>query len=127
MRLLVTVPWAEPLGGAEAMLQAVLDGAREEGHEVEPVFFEQGSWPETLRRDGFRVEVLEAGRLREAHRLIATIARLAALMRARRPDLMMNWAAKTQLYGAPAAALAGMADRVVWWQQARPPGSRWVA
>ena len=126
MRLLVTVPWAEPLGGAEAMLQAVLDGAREEGHEVEPVFFEQGSWAETLRRDGFRVEVLEAGRLREAHRFIATIARLAALMRARRPDLMMNWAAKTQLYGAPAAALAGMADRVVWWQQAIPPRSGWL-
>ncbi len=126
MRLLVTVAWAEPLGGAEAMLQAILDGARGEGHEVEPVFFEHGSWPERLRAEGFRVEVVEAGRLRQAHRYVATVRRLAAMMRSREPDLMMNWAAKTQLYGSPAAALAGMADRVVWWQQAIPPKHGWL-
>jgi glycosyltransferase involved in cell wall biosynthesis len=38
---------------------------------------------------------------------------------------MLNWAAKTQLYGSPAAMLAGMADRVVWWQQAIP-GRTWL-
>jgi len=102
------------------MLQAVLDGAREEGHELEPVFFEHGPWPLALRDAGFRVEVIEAGRLREAHRWVTTVARLRRIMRSRRPDLMLNWAAKTQLYGAPAAVLAGMADRVVWWQQAIP-------
>jgi glycosyltransferase involved in cell wall biosynthesis len=42
------------------------------------------------------------------------------LLRARKPDLILNWAAKTQLYGAPAAMLAGMTDRVIWWQQAIP-------
>jgi len=126
MRLLVTVPWAEPLGGAEAMLQAILSGAREEGHEIEPVIFEHGSWPEALEAEGFRVEVLEAGRLREVHRWVATVRRLAAMLRERKPDLMLNWAAKTQLYGAPAAALAGMSDRVVWWQQAIPPKHGWL-
>jgi len=120
MRILVTVPWGEPLGGAEAMLQAVLDGAQEEGHEIEPVFFRPGPWPVALEAAGFRVEVIEAGRLREAHRWVATVARLAKIMRARRPDLVLNWAAKTQLYGSPAAVLAGIADRVVWWQQAIP-------
>ncbi len=120
MRVLITVPWGEPLGGAEAMLQAVLAGAREEGHELELVFFEPGSWPAALGDAGFRVEVIAAGRVREAHRWILTVARLSRIMRSRRPDLMLNWAAKTQLYGSPAAVLAGMADRVVWWQQAIP-------
>jgi glycosyltransferase involved in cell wall biosynthesis len=120
MRILVTVPWGEPLGGAEAMLQAVLDGAREEGHELEPVFFEDGPWPAALRGEGFRVAVVPAGRLRQAHRWSLTVLRLARIMRARQPDLILNWAAKTQLYGAPAAVFAGMADRVVWWQQAIP-------
>jgi glycosyltransferase involved in cell wall biosynthesis len=120
VRILVTVPWGEPLGGAEAMLQAVLAGAQEEGHELELVFFKPGPWPGALAAAGFRVEVLSAGRLREAHRWVATVARLTRLMRTRKPDLMLNWAAKTQLYGAPAAVLAGMADRVVWWQQAIP-------
>jgi glycosyltransferase involved in cell wall biosynthesis len=120
MRILVTMPWGEPLGGAEAMLQAILDGAQEEGHELELVFFQPGPWPVALSKSGFRVEVVAAGRLRQAHRWLTTVLRLTRIMRSRRPDLMLNWAAKTQLYGAPAAMLAGMADRVVWWQHAIP-------
>jgi glycosyltransferase involved in cell wall biosynthesis len=126
MRVLVTVPWAEPLGGAEAMLQAVLDGAAAEGHEVELVFFEHGSWPEALTRDGFRVQVVEAGRLRQVHRWVATVLRISKTMRERRPDALLNWAAKTHLYGSPAAVLAGMRERVVWWQQAIPPKRGWL-
>jgi glycosyltransferase involved in cell wall biosynthesis len=120
MRILITVPWGEPLGGAEAMLQAVLEGSRAEGHEPELVFFKEGSWPAALADGGFRVEVIAAGRLREAHRWIFTVARLARITRSRRPDVILNWAAKTQLYGSPAAVLAGMADRVVWWQHLIP-------
>jgi glycosyltransferase involved in cell wall biosynthesis len=126
MHILITVPWGEPLGGAEAMLQAVLDGAQQEGHQLELLFFEPGSWPTALADAGFRVEVLDAGRLREGHRWVATVFRIARVARRRRPDLILNWAAKTQLYGAPAAILAGMADRVVWWQQAIPPRRSWL-
>ncbi len=108
------------------MLQAVLDGAQQEGHRLELVFFESGSWPTALADAGFRVEVLSAGRLREAHRWASTVARIARIARRRNPDLILNWAAKTQLYGAPAAMLAGMSDRVVWWQQAIPPRSSWL-
>jgi glycosyltransferase involved in cell wall biosynthesis len=125
MRILVTVPWAERLGGAEAMLQAILDGAQEAGHEVELVFFERGPWPRELRERGFRVEELEAGRLREPHRWIATVFRLARIFRARRPDVILDWSAKTHLYGAPAAMLAGLRERVIWWQQAIPTRRFW--
>jgi glycosyltransferase involved in cell wall biosynthesis len=118
--VLITVPWGERLGGAEAMLQALLQGADEHEHELELVFFMSGSWPRELARRGLRVEVLQAGRLRQAHRWLVTVARLARIMRARRPDLILNWSAKTQLYGAPAAVLAGMAGRNLWWQQAIP-------
>jgi glycosyltransferase involved in cell wall biosynthesis len=120
MRILVTAPWGEALGGAEAMLQAVLRGGQQSGHELEIVFFEDGPWPAELRAAGFRVEVFSVGRVREAHRWAATVVRLARILRRREPDLILNWAAKTQLYGSPAAALVGMTDRVVWWQQAIP-------
>jgi len=126
MRLLVTVPWGERLGGAEAMLQSVLEGSREAGHELEFVFFQAGPWPEELAANGFRVFVIRAGRVRELHRWLATVVRLARLMRARKPDLILNWSAKTQLYGSPAAVLAGMAGRVVWWQQAIPTRFYWL-
>lgn len=122
MRVVVTLPWGQRLGGAEAMLQAILDGADESGHEFELVFFEHGPWPRELAVAGFRVEVIPAGHLRQVHRWFATVARLTAILRARKPDLILNWAAKTQLYGAPAAVLAGMSGRVVWWQQGIPDG-----
>lgn len=122
MRMLITLPWGERLGGAEAMLQMILAGARERGHEPEPVFFGDGPWPAELRDAGLRVTVLPAGRLRDAHRWALTVGRLARIMRRRQPDAIVNWAAKTQLYGAPAALLAGMPERVVWWQQLIPDG-----
>jgi glycosyltransferase involved in cell wall biosynthesis len=120
MRLLITLPWGQRLGGAEAMLQTVLDGAHETGHELELVFFEPGPWPTELSDAGFRVEVIAAGRLRRADRWAAAVTQLAGILRRRQPDLILNWSAKTQLYGSPAAVLAGMADRVLWWQHGIP-------
>jgi glycosyltransferase involved in cell wall biosynthesis len=118
--VLITVPWAQRLGGAEAMLHTVLAGASERGHDLELVFTEPGPWPAELAQAGFRVWVLPTGRVRHAHRWLASVIRLARLLRAREPDLILNWAAKTQLYGAPAAVLARMSERVIWWQHAIP-------
>jgi glycosyltransferase involved in cell wall biosynthesis len=126
MRLLITVPWGERLGGAEGMLQGILDGAAESGHDVELIFFRAGPWPAELARGGFRVTVLESGRLRELHRWAATVIRLARTFRARKPDLILNWSAKTHLYAAPAAMLSGMAGRLTWWQQAIPEPLGWL-
>lgn len=121
MRVIITVPWSQGvLGGSEAILQSILDGAHETGHELELVFFEPGPWATELGDAGFRVEVIPAGRIRHAHRWIATVARLARIFRARQPDVIFNWSAKTQLYGSPAATLVGMADRVIWWQHSIP-------
>lgn len=125
MRIVTTLPWGERLGGAEAMLQAVLDGALDAGHEMELVFLQDGPWAAELTDAGFRVDVIAAGRLRHAHRWLATVLELAAILHRRKPDLVLNWAAKTQLYGSPAATIAGMRDRVVWWQQLIPTGN-WI-
>jgi glycosyltransferase involved in cell wall biosynthesis len=125
VRVLITVPWWERLGGAEAMLHMILEGAPQSGHDLELVFFHDGPWPAELRDAGLRVDVIEAGRVRQLHRAATTTARLARLLRRRRPDVILNWSAKTQLYGAPAAALAGMSDRVVWWQHSIA-GRHWI-
>lgn len=103
----------------------ILDGAKRRGHEFELVFFEDGPWPQELARDGFHVEVLEVGRLRQARRTLGAIVRLAALLRRRKPDLILDWSAKTHIYGAPAAVLAGLAGRLVWFQQVIPDG-HWI-
>lgn len=98
------------------MLQTVLDGARESAHELELVFLEPGPWPRELAEDGFHVEVIAAGRVRQIGRLLASVVQLARIFRRRQPDLIVNWIAKAQLYCSPAALLAGMSDRVIWWQ-----------
>lgn len=126
MRILFIVPWAEKLGGAEAMLDSILAGAGDAGCEAQLVFLAPGPWAEQLRADGFPVETIPAGRLRALHRWAATVGRLARLIRRRRPDLVVNWSAKTQLYGAPAAVLAGRGGRIVWWQQLIPSEKGWL-
>jgi len=126
MRILITVPWGERLGGAESLLQVVLDGAKDSGHEIELVFLQDGSWPRELAGAGLAVSVIDAGRLREPRRLLATIVGLSRLMRSRRPDVILNWAPKTQLYGAPAAVLAGLSRRVLWWQHGIPTPEFWL-
>ncbi len=120
LRILLTMPWGERLGGAEEQLQVMLEDVDDIGHELEFVFFQDGAWPAELSDAGFRVQVLDAGRMRQAHRWLASVVRLAGIFHRRQPDLIVNWAAKTQLYGAPAALLAGLGDRVMWWQQAVP-------
>ncbi|HUA74436.1 MAG TPA: glycosyltransferase family 4 protein [Solirubrobacteraceae bacterium] len=126
MRIVITVPWGEKLGGAEAMLDSILAGAPRAGHEAELVFMAPGPWAEQLARDGFRVTVIPAGRLRSPARFLLTVWRLARLIRRRRPDLVLNWSAKTQLYGAPAAVLAGSRRSLVWWQQLIPSDKGWL-
>ncbi|HYL70952.1 MAG TPA: glycosyltransferase, partial [Candidatus Dormibacteraeota bacterium] len=120
MRLLITVPWGERLGGAEATLQMILDGAQAAGHDVHLVFLAGGPWPQELSAAGFTVTVLDAGRLRQVQRFARTVARLVKLLRAEEPDLVINWSAKTQLYGGLAGMIARRSDRNLWWQQGVP-------
>ncbi len=107
------------------MLHTILGGAGESGHELELVFFEDGPWPAELREMGLRVDVIRTGRVRQLPRALTAVGRLATLFRRRRPDVILNWAAKTQLYASPAAVLAGMSDRVLWWQHAIA-GRHWL-
>jgi glycosyltransferase involved in cell wall biosynthesis len=120
LRLLFTLPWATRSGGAEEMLQALVEGGAAQGYESELAFLQEGPWPQALRAEGVPVYVLGAGRVRQLHLGARASFRLARVLRRRRPDVILNWVAKTQLYGSPAALLAGIGGRVVWWQHAIP-------
>lgn len=123
MRLVVTVPWRELLGGAEIMLWRVLSHLDTARLEVTVVFFEPGPFQQAVAAlPGMRTVAVPTGRLRDVRRAGAAIRALTRVLREAQPDLILNWVAKAQLYGAPAAALAGFADRVVWWQHGIPRG-----
>jgi glycosyltransferase involved in cell wall biosynthesis len=122
VRVAFTVPWGYRLGGAENMLWAFL--RRVDGEELEPVviFLQGGPFEREAAALGIETAVIPAGRLRQLHRARRAVATLTGLLRRVKPDLIVNWTPKTQVYGSPAAAIAGMSRRVVWWQHGIPSG-----
>jgi glycosyltransferase involved in cell wall biosynthesis len=122
VRALVCVPWRERLGGAEAMLWSVLKHADPRRLELEVAFLEPGPFEREVSELGVRTFAVPAGRLREPRAAGVAIRRLSRIIRARQPDLVLNWVAKAQLYGASAAMVAGRQERVLWWQHGLPNG-----
>jgi glycosyltransferase involved in cell wall biosynthesis len=116
MKLLITVPWGERLGGAEAMLWSFLRHVDRVRFEPRVIFFEDGGFPRDVASLGIPTSVVETGRLREGRSVARSVRTLAAAMGREEPGVILNWVAKAQLYGGAAARLAGMSDRVVWWQ-----------
>jgi glycosyltransferase involved in cell wall biosynthesis len=125
MRLLITVPWPERLGGAETMLWNFLRHVDPLRTEATVVFYEEGPFRQEVDAlPGVETEVVPVGRLRQLPRAVRATRRLAETISARDPDVVLSWAAKAQIYAANAARMAGYGDRIVWWQHAIPSGHR---
>jgi glycosyltransferase involved in cell wall biosynthesis len=113
---LTTVPWGERLGGAESMLWSFLEGLDQKRIRPMVVFLQPGPFEREVSALGFETAVVQSGRLRHPVRAARAVLTLSRILRRTRPDLILNWSAKTHLYGAAAAILARMGDRLVWWQ-----------
>src|SRR5512133_1504556 len=122
LKLLVTVPWGDRAGGAENMLWTFLRHVDRSRIEPTVVFFDRGPFEREVAGLGMRTAVVPSGRLRELGRAAHVVQAVRAVLRTEEPDLILNWSAKTQLYGASAAAAAHVRDRVLWWQHAVPRG-----
>jgi glycosyltransferase involved in cell wall biosynthesis len=116
MKVVITAPLAERLGGAENMLWTLLRHIDRERVQPFVVFFHDGPLREEVAELGIPTAVIRTGRLREIWRAPFAIVALAQLLRRKRPDILLNWMAKSQLYGAPAALLSGFTHRTIWWQ-----------
>jgi glycosyltransferase involved in cell wall biosynthesis len=122
VKLLITVPWGERAGGAEHLLWTFLRNVDRSRVEPTVVFFQYGSFEREVDALGIRTVVIPSGRLRQLRHAAYAVQSLRAVLRRVEPDLVLNWSAKTHLYGATAAAAAGVASRVVWWQHGIPNG-----
>jgi glycosyltransferase involved in cell wall biosynthesis len=125
IRLLITEPWGERLGGAEEMMWSILQNLDRGRIEPTVVFLEPGQFERDVAALGIATAVVPAGRLRQPLGTARAVRRLAELFRRQDPDLILNWSPKMQLYGGAAAKLAGLGDRVVWWQHGVTKGD-WV-
>jgi glycosyltransferase involved in cell wall biosynthesis len=120
LKVVLTMSFAERLGGAERVLWTVLRGMDRSRVEPVAIFFGHGPFVDEVEALGVRTYVVPVGRFRQVGTGLAAVLRLARILRAERPDVVLNFILKTQLYTAPAAVLAGLRRRVVWWQHDLP-------
>jgi glycosyltransferase involved in cell wall biosynthesis len=122
VRVAITVPWGERLGGAEAMLWTFLRHLDRRRIDPLVVFLQGGPYVREVHGLGIPTVVLDAGRLRQPFRLARAAHTFARVLDRERCQLVLNWSAKTHLYGGLGAAMAGMSRRTVWWQHGVPEG-----
>jgi glycosyltransferase involved in cell wall biosynthesis/O-antigen/teichoic acid export membrane protein len=120
VRLVIANPWGERLAGSENILWTLLrhlDRAR-----VEPivVFLTGGPFVDEVAGLGIRTEVLRARRLRQGGRFFGVARPLRSLLARERPDAILGWGPKPQIYLGPASASVGLANRNVWMLLERP-------
>jgi glycosyltransferase involved in cell wall biosynthesis len=114
--VLVTIPWGARLGGAEEMIWTWLAHVDRCRAEPRAVFFEDGPFPREVAALGVETAVIPTGRLRQPASAARAVRELSRRMKQNRPDVVVNWVAKAQIYGGLAAARAGLSDRTIWWQ-----------
>lgn len=114
------MPLAEQRGGAELALVHLLGGLHDVGIRWSVTFLEEGSLIRKVRELGVNVAVIEAGRLREAGRVVGTVRAIARRVRETGAQAVLSWMGKAHLYGGPAAKLAGVP--AVWFQHGLPTG-----
>lgn len=107
------------------MLWAFLVHSQIPRDDLRVVFFEDGEFAQEVSTLGIHTSVIPSGRLRDPKRLSHTVYSLSKVFTQHAPDAILNWSPKTQLYGAAAATIAGMSDRVLWWQHGVPTG-QWM-
>jgi glycosyltransferase involved in cell wall biosynthesis len=122
LKIVITTPWGQRLGGAENFLLTFLRHV--DLREVRPtvVFFSPGPFEREVAALGIETVVIPSGRLRQVVLVIQTVHALASVLRTASPDLLVSWSPKMHLYGAAAALVAGMSERVTWWQHGVPNG-----
>jgi glycosyltransferase involved in cell wall biosynthesis len=116
VKVVITLPLAERLGGAENMLWTFLRNVDRKRLDVLVVFLERGQFEREVASIGIRTKTLPSARLRQPWAVARLILSLSRLLQRERPDVVLNWMGKSQVYGAAAASLAGMKNRIVWWQ-----------
>lgn len=120
LHVLVGMPFAVRLGGAERLLQTFLERADTIGVRPEVVLFEDGPWGREIADLGVPVTVVRPGRFRHAHRNAAAALRLAAMLSRRRPDVVLGWISRAHVTLAPPAIAAGLGRRLAWYQWTIP-------
>jgi len=118
---LIITPSGQDRGGAEQSLLQYVRARQHSGGSIPVVALEQGFLLEALSSLGAEVIYIEGGRLRQLHKWLAVIWRIATEAKKRKSRLILSWQTKAHLYGSPAALLAGIP--AIYFQRGLPDSS----
>lgn len=124
MKVAIIMPLGEQRGGAEMTLWDLMQQGRNAGIEWLVIFLQDGPMVEQVRGLGIDVRVLRGGRLRQLHRFIATVVKIAFIARREHADVVVSWMWITHLSGGLGALLAGLPS--LWYQHELPDGGSWL-
>jgi glycosyltransferase involved in cell wall biosynthesis len=115
--------FGDRLGGCEEFLRTFLAHVNRDRVEPFVVFHAAGSLERGIAAMGVPTAVVETGRLRAPLEGWRALRELRRLLVAQDPHLIVSWYTRAHLYTAPAALLAGMGRRLVWFQHTLPGGT----
>jgi glycosyltransferase involved in cell wall biosynthesis len=116
--VLLLMPLATQRGGGELTLWHLLVEGRDQGVRWIVAFLEDGPTVNEVKALGISVEIIEAGRLRQAVRNMRTAHQIARFARRYQADFVFSWMPKAHIYGRLAAWLAGIPCG--WFQHGTP-------
>ena len=123
LKVAIIMPLGEQRGGGEKRLLDLMLEGRNADIKWLLIFQEDGSLVEQIRKLGIDVRVVPSGRMRELHRFLASVLKIASLVRQERADVILSWMWKAHLYGCPAGILAGIPSL---WSQLEVPDDYWL-
>jgi len=123
LKVAIIMPLAEQRGGGEKRLWDLMVEGRDSDIEWLLIFQEAGSLVEQIQAIGIEVRVVPSGRLSQPHRMVASILKIAEILRAEKVDVVLSWMWKAHFYGCPAALLANVP---ALWSQLEIPDDSWL-
>lgn len=102
----LVMPLAEKRGGSELMLWHVLSEGRGLGVRWNVVYLQDGPMVAQTRDLGIAAQVVEAGRMRDIHRIFFAARHIARIARDENSRLIASWISTGHLYGGTAAKIA---------------------
>jgi glycosyltransferase involved in cell wall biosynthesis len=114
MNVVIVMPLAARIGGAERALWNQLLYGRDNGISWHVIFLEDGPMVAEVRGLDISADVVPIGRMREPHKLVSAVLKLARLFKLKQADAVLSWMTKAHLYAGPAARIAGVP--AIWFQ-----------
>ena len=114
MKIGIIMPLAEQRGGGELMVLHLMQKGRDLGVEWLIIFLQDGPMVAQVHALGVSVHIIRSGQLRQVHRYLPAVLKIARLARREKVKMLLGWMGHAQLYGGPAARIAGIP--AVWYQ-----------